>query len=210
MKMSINQEVWLKVMKINSFLKPLREFNEKLTIEMIDLLELRIRLRDQLEYLRIVLTQLYSDRDAYYVLFPLTAHCDEVVKMSILDVQNIEWPPLQQELYKVDDAGDLFYELLDNALIKTDTLSLVYEVYYFCLQDGFCGRNSLDSVRTNYLRKLEKHISIKPIPIQTMQSNLVKRRHFRIPNYSYYCATALLLSLIYYFLTFLASNWQPI
>ena len=208
--MNINQEVWLKIASINDFLKPLREINKNLNIEKIDLIDLRIRLRDQLEYLRIVLTQLYSDRDAYYVLFPLTAHCDEVVKMSILDVQNIEWPPLQQELYKVDDAGDLFYELLDNALIKTDTLSLVYEVYYFCLQDGFCGRHSLDSVRTNYLRKLEKHISIKPIPIQNMQSNLVKRRHFRIPNYSYYCATALLLSLIYYFLTFLASNWQPI
>ena len=208
--MNINQEVWLKIASINDFLKPLREINKNLNIEKIDLIDLRIRLRDQLEYLRIVLTQLYSDRDAYYVLFPLTAHCDEVVKMSILDVQNIEWPPLQQELYKVDDAGDLFYELLDNALIKTDTLSLVYEVYYFCLQDGFCGMHSLDSVRTNYLRKLEKHISIKPIPIQNMQSNLVKRRHFRIPNYSYYCATALLLSLIYYFLTFLASNWQPI
>ena len=208
--MNINQEVWLKIASINDFLKPLREINKNLNIEKIDLIDLRIRLRDQLEYLRLLITEKYSDRDAYFVLFPLTAYCDEIVKTSIIDVQSLDWLPLQKELYKIDDAGDLFYELLDDSLIKIETLPLVYEVYYFCLQDGFCGRHSLDSVRTNYLRKLEKHISIKPIPIQNMQSNLVKRRHFRIPNYSYYCATALLLSLIYYFLTFLASNWQPI
>lgn len=205
--MNINQEVWLKIANINSFLKPLREVNKNLNIETSDLIDLRIKLRDQLEYLRLLITEKYSDRDAYFVIFPLTAYCDEIIKRSIIDVQSLEWLPLQKELYKIDNAGDLFYELLDNILIKTETLSLVYEVYYFCLKDGFHGRYGLSSVKDSYLKKIEKHIFIKPISIIKIKQNTKKRRHFRIPNYSYYCVSVVLIIIVYFFLTFLANSW---
>jgi type IV/VI secretion system ImpK/VasF family protein len=206
----MNQDLWLKIVTINSFLSPLRVASAQSTMSMIDLVELRSQLRDQLEDLRITLTQLYSERDAYFVLFPLTAHCDEVVKMLILDAQHLDWPALQQELYQVADAGDLFYELLDNALSKSETLSLVYEVYYFCLQDGFCGRYNVNPDRVSqYLQKLQKHIRIQAITASSLKSTSTKRSYFRIPSYSYYGATLLLLISIYVFLTFIASTWQP-
>ena len=206
----MNQDLWLKIVTINSFLSPLRVASAQSTMSMIDLVELRSQLRDQLEDLRATLTELYSERDAYFVLFPLTAHCDEVVKMLILDVQHLDWPPLQQELYQVADAGDLFYELLDNALSKPEILPLVYEVYYFCLQDGFCGRYSVNPDRvTQYLQKLQKHIRIQPITASSLKSTSTKRSYFRIPSYSYYGASLLLLVSIYFFLTFIASTWQP-
>jgi type VI protein secretion system component VasF len=206
----MNYDLWKMIGTFNSLLLPLREVDAKSTPEMIDLVELRSQLRSQLEALRTVITERYSERDAYFVIFPLTAHCDEVVKMMILDTQNLVWPPLQQELYQVDDAGDLFYELLDNALIKLDTLPLVYEVYYFCLRDGFCGRYSLHPDRvTDYLLKLKEHIRLQPITISPLILATTKRSYFRIPNYSFYAGAGLLLVLIYYVLTFMASTWQP-
>ncbi len=206
----MNQELWIKIASINSFLSPLREANTQSTISMIDLVELRSRLRDQLEDLKAVITALYSERDAYFVLFPLAAHCDEIVKMLILDAQHLDWPPLQQELYQVADAGDLFYELLDSALSKPDTLPLVYEVYYFCLQDGFCGRYSVNPKRVeDYLHKLQKFIRIQPITTEPLISAAKKRSYFRIPKFSYYAGSIFLLALVYFLLIFMASTWQP-
>jgi type IV/VI secretion system ImpK/VasF family protein len=207
----MNYDLWKMIGTFNSLLLPLREANAQATMVTIDLVELRSQLRSQLEVLRTVITERYSERDAYFVIFPLTAHCDEVVKMMILATQDLEWPSLQQELYQVADAGDLFYELLDNALTKSDTLPLVYEVYYFCLRDGFCGRYSLHPDRaTDYLQKLQEHIRLQPITTSPLISASTKRSYFRIPNYSYYLGTGLVLVLIYFFLTFLASTWQPL
>jgi len=207
----MNYDLWKMIGAFNSALLPLREAHAQSKTAMIDLVELRSQLRSQLDELRTVITEHYSERDAYFVIFPLTAHCDEIVKIMILDIQHLEWPPLQQELYQVEDAGDLFYELLDNALTKPDTLPLVYEVYYFCLQDGFCGRYSGNPNRVvEYLEKLQKQIRLQPIKTPILMPHSPKRSYFRIPNYSYYSGVILLMAAIYFFLTFLASTWQPI
>jgi type IV/VI secretion system ImpK/VasF family protein len=206
----MNYDLWKMIGTFNSLLLPLREAYALSTMATIDLVELRSQLRSQLEALRTFISERYSERDAYFVIFPLTAHCDEVVKMMILDTQHLEWPPLQQELYQVADAGDLFYELLDNALTKPDTLPLVYEAYYFCLRDGFFGRYSIHPDRvTDYLVKIQKHIRLQPITTSPLISASTKRSYFRIPNYSYYAGAGLVLVLIYFVLTFMASTWQP-
>lgn len=208
----MNQNLWEMIVIINNFLSPLREADTQSTVAMIDLVELRSKMRIQLDDLRAAITEQYSERDAYYVLFPLTAHCDEVVKKMILESNQLEWPPLQQEFYQVGDAGDLFYELLDNALSKPETLALVYEVYYFCLHDGFCGRYSVNpDMVDNYLQKLRKHICLQPIAaIAPALSFATKRSYFRMPNYVYYAGVGVLFIMNYWFLTFLASSWQPI
>ena len=207
----MSQALWEKIVTINDILNPLRETQTESIISTIDWVELRSKVRAQLEDLRTTITEQYSERDAYYALFPLTAHCDEWVKKLILDTHQSEWPPLQQELYQVDDAGDLFFELLDNALSKPETLSLVYEVYYFCLNDGFYGRYSAHPDRLDeYLQKLRKHIRLQPIAATSSQNPAPTRRaYFRIPDYLYYCGTGLLLILVYFFLTHLADTWQP-
>lgn len=207
----MNQNLWAMVVTINNLLTPLREADKPSAVAMVDIVDLRSKLRAQMEDLRDAVTEQYSERDAYYVLFPLTAHCDEVVKKMIQDSQQLEWPPLQQEFYQVADAGDLFYELLDNALSKPEILPLVYEVYYFCLHDGFCGRYSVNPGRlTNYLQKLRSHISLQPIAVTTSVIPATKRGYFRMPTYVYYGGAGALLILSYFFLTVLASSWQPV
>ena len=207
----MNREMWEFIVSINACLNPLREADSPDTIAIIDLVELRSKLRTQLEHLRGAITEQHSERDAYFVLFPLTAHCDELVKKIILDINQLEWPPLQQELYQVNDAGDLFYELLDNALKKPETLPLVYEVYYFCLHDGFWGRYGGNPDRIgDYMEKLRKHIVLQPIAASAPPPPAPKKwANFRIMNRIYYGGVFLLLMLLYFFLTSLASTWQP-
>ncbi len=178
----------------------------------LDLVELRSHLRAQLEQIRTLITEQYSERDAYYVLFPLTAHCDEGVKKGILDRSHLEWPPLQQELYQVVDAGDLFYELLDTVLAKTDTLSLLYEVYYFCLRDGFYGRYGVNPDRiADYIEKLQRHIALQPLAEATTTPLPVLKKwaNLRLLKRVYYGGAILLLILFYCLLEFLASSWNP-
>jgi type IV/VI secretion system ImpK/VasF family protein len=207
----MNHYLWEMIVIINGYLNPLREADTQSAMAMIDLVALRSKLRSQLEDLRAAITEQYSERDSYFVLFPLTAHCDEVVKKMILDINHLEWPSLQQELYQVADAGDLFYELLDNALSKPETLPLVYEVYYFCLNDGFSGRYTANPDRlAGYLQKLRKHIFLQPIADIDLPLPVPTRRlYFRMPNYVYYCGAAALLMLLYTFLTVLAKTWEP-
>lgn len=207
----MNKDLWEIVALLCTCLTPLREANSALTISREDLLELRAQLRTHLEQLRTLITAQHSERDAYLVLFPLTAHCDEIVKNRILETQDLEWPPLQQELYQVIDAGDLFYELLDNILTKPETLPVVYEVYYFCLNDGFRGRYSGHPDRLEvWLEKLRNHIVLQPITITvTAPEPHNKWANFRRLKRLYYGGCGLLLLLLYFLLTFLASTWDP-
>lgn len=207
----MNIEPWEIIASINDCLTPLRKADTSANITMPDLVELRIKLRAQLDRLRSTIIEIYSERDAYFVLFPLTAHCDELVKKMILDISHLEWPSLQQELYQVADGGDLFYELLDNILGKADTLPLVYEVYYFCLQDGFCGRYGVNPDRiSDYRKKLQTHIVLQSITTPAPKPPTLKKwGNFRIQNRVYYSLAVVLLILFYVFLTFMASTWQP-
>ena len=204
-------DFWETIVSINQVLKPLREGNTPLVISMTELLELRSKLRAYLLALRKLISEQYTERDAYQVLFPLIAHCDEVIKQSIQDNQQLDWPPLQLELYQVANAGDLFFELLESALKQQDTLGLVYEVYYFCLQDGFCGRYSGNPMRLNdYCILLRQHIRLQPFPISNQSTTaLSKRSYFRIPNYYYWVGSIGVLIAVYFFLVNLASGWQP-
>lgn len=199
------------VATINSSLQTLRQAGAKAALGMADLVEARGKMRAVLEELRVAITGQYSERDAYFVLFPLMAHCDEVVQVLILDANKLEWPPLQQELYQVADAGDVFFELLDHALSKPETLPLIYEVYYFCLKDGFGGRYSSNPDKiADYQRKLANHIHLQPLPASiSAGTDQDKKAYFRIPNHFYYIGAGLLLILFYFFLCDLASSWQP-
>jgi len=206
----MSQSLWEIIVTIYNFLKPLREADTRAGVATADLVELRSNLRNRLEYLRTEITGQHSERDAYFVLFPLVAHCDELVKKLILDISNLEWPPLQQELYQVADAGELFFELLDSVLGKPETLPLVYEVYYFCLNDGFCGRYSANPERlASYRQNLRKHILLQPVEAVPALATAKVRASFHIPDYVYYAGAGLLLLLVYSLLNFLGSRWQP-
>lgn len=207
----MNPTVWEMIVGTLNVLTPLRRTEKPATLEKIDLVDLRSKIRVQMEGLHLALTEQYSEREAYYVLFPLTAHFDEIVKKNSLDSNEFEWPSLQNEFYNLDDAGDVFFELLDSALNKPETLPLVYEVYYFCLNDGFCGRYSAFPDRlSHYLLTLFKHIKLQPIVTSNPSTQATtKHLYFRVQNYVYYLGSGFLLVLFYLFLVFLGSTWEP-
>ena len=107
---------------------------------MDDLLQARTELRAQLDRLRTKLSERLSERDSYLVLFPMVAHFDEWVQMRFLKGDQLSWPPLQRELFQIDDAGEIFFETLDDILLKPQTLPFVLEVFYFLPQwTGFAA-----------------------------------------------------------------------
>ncbi len=207
----MNQQVWEIIGAINNLLNSLQPLKKSVEIKVIDLVEFRSKLRIELEALRELLIAQYSERDAYLVLFPVIAHCDEFIRKSLVNSDQLNWPSFQEEFYKVDDAGDVFYDLLDDLLAKPETLPLVYEIYLFCLKDGFLGRYSVyPQTIAEYIKKLSKHIVLYPLQSKLTQiPTPSKRFFFRIPNYSYYLGAALLLSGVYFLLIFLGSLWKP-
>jgi type VI protein secretion system component VasF len=204
--------VWEIIAAIDGLLRPMREVASPDALESVNLVELRARLRLRLDHLRALLAERHSERDAYFVLFPLVAHYDELVKTLILDLNHMQWPPIQQELYQVADAGDLFFETLDSVLGKPETLPLVYEMYYFCLEDGFLGRHGGNPDKiADYRRKLRERIhppALDALPPQ--RPGPPGRMPLRLPNYAYYGAAAALLLLVYALLSVLADLWQPV
>lgn len=85
----------------------------------------------------------YSREDALLAKFAAVAFLDE----SVLNSANpalVPWTskPLQEELFGVHVAGEMFFRNADRCLEKPDTPELadVLEVFGLCLQLGFRGR----------------------------------------------------------------------
>lgn len=115
----------------------------------------RSEIRTQLDFLRVKLAETLAERDCYLVLFPIVAYFDEHVQTRYLDENQLSWPPLQKELFQIDDAGELFYETVDDLLRKPQTIPFIYEVYYFCLNQGFQGKYVDNPVKiSEYMKKL--------------------------------------------------------
>ncbi len=88
----------------------------------------------------------YSAEDIQSAIFAAVAFLDE----SILNLRNpifADWPrqPLQEELFGLHIAGEVFFQNLQKLLGRTDSYDLadLLEVYYLCLLLGFAGRYSI-------------------------------------------------------------------
>ncbi len=120
---------------------------------------IRSELRTQLDFLKATLAEQYSERDSYLVLFAVVAQIDEVIQTRFLRTMQTSWPLLQKELFQLDNAGEVFYEILDDILLKPQTSLFIKEVYYFCLRYGFRGRYQDNPVKlSEYLKKLEAQL----------------------------------------------------
>jgi len=90
----------------------------------------------------------YTDTEIQLARFGVVAFLDETVLNSGLDVFS-SWPrkPLQEELFGVHVAGEIFFQNLDRLLRQPDSerLAELLEVYYLCLLLGFGGRYSKSS-----------------------------------------------------------------
>jgi len=95
----------------------------------------------------------YTSDDVRLATFAVVALLDE----SILNSNNpifTDWPrmPLQEELFGVHTAGEMFFSCIDRLMAKSDSPQAadVLEIYALCLLLGYRGRYSLsgqESVR---------------------------------------------------------------
>jgi len=90
----------------------------------------------------------YAVEDARVATFAIVAFLDE----SILNSHNpafADWvrKPLQQELFGVDMAGEIYFRNVDHLLGRRDSQELadVLEIYQLCILLGFRGRYSVGS-----------------------------------------------------------------
>lgn len=88
----------------------------------------------------------YTADDIHSAIFAVVAFLDE----SILNLRNpifADWPrqPLQEELFGLHIAGEVFFQNLQKLLGRSDSHDLadLLEVYYLCLLLGFAGRYSI-------------------------------------------------------------------
>ena len=167
--------------------------------------------REQLEYLRVQLAENLTERETYLVLFPIVIYFDELVQVRYVAAGQA-WPTLQGELYQIDDGGVLFYDTLDDVLRKPQTMPLIYEVFYFCINHGFRGRYNDEPVKiSEYLEKLREKIPLQEqeIPIEAPEEPL-QLRAFGSPAWYYAAAGALCLA-GYFMIKFYAANYvKPI
>lgn len=128
-----------------------------------DLVELRSRVRKRFTWLKAKLGEVLSEHEVYYTLFPIVVYTDEMVN-GVTRGAAARWEPLQSELYDIDNGGEVFYQILDDRLRQEETHPLVFEVFYYCLKDGFCGVYASDSRKIQeYETRLAERIRKKPI-----------------------------------------------
>lgn len=126
-----------------------------------DLVDVRGAVRAKLDLLKANLTRTLTERESYLVLFPIVVYCDEVIQNRLLSGPEMVWPPLQKELFKIDNGGEVFYDTLDDLLRKPETLPFIYEVFYYCLAAGFTGKHANNLAKINeYKSKLEAKIPV--------------------------------------------------
>jgi type IV/VI secretion system ImpK/VasF family protein len=129
------------------------------------------------------------------------------VQANYLNGKNEVWPPLQRELFQVDNAGEVFFETLDDILNKPQTIPLVYEVFYFCLNHGFRGRYNDNPVKiTEYLRRLRTKIPVHEENIQTEPEDTDQIKLVGSMLW-YYAAAAAAIAGSYFMFQAAATHW---
>jgi len=160
-----------------------------------DLVNVRSELRTKLDFLKAALEEQYSERDTYLILFPIVAQIDELIQTNFLEAMQTSWPLLQKELFQIDNAGEVFYEILDDILLKPQTPLFIYEVYYFCLDYGFRGRYESNPVKlTDYIKKLQTKLQQEKLAIAPVEEEKMGRiGHFGSPYWNYLITAGVLV-----------------
>jgi len=103
----------------------------------------------------------YEEKDVNATIFAIVAFLDE----TVLNSQNpvfADWPrkPLQEQMFHVHEAGELYFRNIQLLLARSDSgqLEEVLEVYQLCILLGFRGRYSSSS---GELRAIAESIAAK-------------------------------------------------
>lgn len=127
----------------------------------LDVVAMRSKLRKQLSWLKGRLAEELTEREVYHCLFPIVIYTDELVHETT-EGAAAHWEPLQSELYDVDNGGEVFFSTVDTLLHKDDTHPLIFEVFFYCLNDGFVGQYDGNAGKiVEYCRRLAERIPVE-------------------------------------------------
>ncbi len=134
--------------------------NKKLSSEV--LATTRNSLSISMNQLKNNLKQTLDETSVQLIVFALVALLDEEMKrlISSSSSQEVEWVPLQKEFFNLTNAGEKFFDHLDEALENPHFSSIVFEVFYFVLKKGFRGKYQ------NSLNRINKYIEFLSDKIQ--------------------------------------------
>lgn len=170
-----------------------------------DLVELRARARKRIAWLKAKLAEALTEHEVYYALFPIVVYIDELVA-GIMPGQTSRWEPLQGELYDIDNGGELFFSIIDDRLRKEETPPVVFEIFYFCLNDGFLGMYAADRQKIDeYKARLADRIALRPTDSGELGSREPRPVELVELPWKYYGAAALAILSGWLVLLWLAS-----
>ncbi|MFC1706090.1 DotU family type IV/VI secretion system protein [Planctomycetota bacterium] len=156
-----------------------------------NLVGLRMELRTRLEHFKALLSERLTERESYLVLFPLVIYFDEVIQARFVTGTEATWPPLQKELFNINNGGEAFYDVVSDLLRKPDTFPFVYEIYYLCLSSGFTGRHADNPTKIKeFTSALARKIPIPEVEAGPGEEDIARLQHPRFPIWSYVAAVA--------------------
>lgn len=156
----------------------MREWQDKITqslqkpdeLENI-LQELEKDMSAQLNALYTLFAQEMKEEDAKNTFFSIVVYFDEIVQLT-LPIEYISYwqQNFQKEFFHIDIGGDRFYDRLLYILEKRNIVSFVYQVYYFCLNDGFKGKYADNPQKIEqYKKEIADVIPEIDIPVENEQ-----------------------------------------
>jgi type IV/VI secretion system ImpK/VasF family protein len=163
---------------------------------------LRGTIHARLAKLEAALADGLGEADARAVMLPILLALDERVMAQLSRDDRLDWPLLQDDVLRDENGGEVFYKRLDALLRPPVKASMIHEVYYWCLEDGFRGRyKDSDPEIEEYKDALRRAIPTPNAPASTrpeeapasVAERLPSRR---LPPAVYYVGTAILVALI--------------
>ena len=155
-----------------------------------DLVKMRDGLRKLLDTLRKELSRTLTEHAVYSILVPIVIYADELARV-VTRGSSQKWEPLQSETFNIENGGELFYWQIDERLKQQETHPLVFEVFYFCLNDGFVGMYQNDPRKIEeYKELLRKRIQTKPTVVAKQKDRMLAKI-VKLPWQYYASAVAL-------------------
>lgn len=138
------------------------------------LAELSSRVRERIYGLDQTLA---SERGREEVIKALALYFDERIMVRLPEYLRLGWPLLQTAYTGATTGGDDFYRFVSELRARPTTPSLVFEVYYFCLENGFVGRyaNDLASIE-RYQQWIREAIELPRVPTDSADTAEVSVR----------------------------------
>jgi type IV/VI secretion system ImpK/VasF family protein len=163
-----------------------------------DIGSLREKVIRKLKEIHDTVIKVLSDKDAYYLIFSLTALSDEIAQSHVQKFETAGWEPLQFQLYGMADAGNVFFGYLDSFKGRNDISGLVRKTYLYCLNDGFKGKYVLEAGRIEtYREDLRAYVDMKEVRVDGEGHDKKTASSYPVGIWVYYVILLLAIILVH-------------